>query len=286
MNVFELIRELQEAVAEARAEIARLKSDHDHAVIHGPVTDIDAEKQLCRIQIGVDDDGNPVKSPWRPYGQIAGKRKVHSPPSKGQQLTLISPCGDIEQGIALPFTWSDNNPSPSKNKDEDVDLRGKTRRTQRDADLKQEVDGVTFRLSKQSKSVVIHKDEQNSKEVDDKHPWEGNKGATLHSFSVTKDDGWSLNVNVGDDEHKITIHPKNGVTHSVNKGDHMIEITRDGIKHKSNKKVTIEAGQIEHNGSLKVSGSILAGKVIQSARGFKGALFAGFPGDPGDADTW
>jgi phage baseplate assembly protein gpV len=286
MNIFDLVRELQERVAEAHAEIARLKSDHDHTVIHGPVTDVDAKKQLCRIQIGVDDNGDPVKSPWRPYGQIAGTRKVHSAPSKGQQLTLISPSGDITQGFALPFTWSDNNPSPSQDADADVDQRGKTKRTQRDASLKQEVDGVTVQLAKQSKTVTIHKDAAGSTQVDDKHPWEGNKGDALHKFEATKDGGFSHTVNIAGDEHKITIHPTNGITHSVNNGDHTIEVTKSGIKHKSSQKVTIEATRIEHLGSLKVSGSILAGKVVQSALGFKGALFAGAPGDPGNADSW
>jgi phage baseplate assembly protein gpV len=148
MNIFDAIRELQEQVAEAHAEIARLKTDHDHTVIHGPATDIDAKKQLCRIQIGVDDDGNPVKSPWRPYGQIAGKRKIHSATSKGQQLTLISPCGDIAQGIALPFTWSNDNPSPSEDAETDVDQRGKTRLTQTDGTWKQEVENASVSLTK------------------------------------------------------------------------------------------------------------------------------------------
>jgi phage baseplate assembly protein gpV len=288
MDIFDAIRELQEQVADAHAEIAKLKSDHDHTVIHGPVTDVDAQKQLCRIQIGVDENGDAVKSPWRPYGQIAGTRKVHSAPSKGQQLTLFSPGGDVMQGVALRFTWSDDNPSPSQDGSEDVDLRGKSKTTQRDGSIKQEVEGATLQLGKQSKTLTIHKDEQNVAQVDDAHPWQGNQGDALHRFEATKEGGFVHTVKIGDHEHKVTIHPDNGIEHSVDGGAHVITVhPSNGIKHKSSVKVSIEAARIEHLGDVKVSGSILAAKTIQSAIGLKGPVVNGSPfGDVGDAANW
>lgn len=287
MNIFDAIREIQNSLAEAHAEIARLRWAHDHSMLHGPVCDVDAKEHLCRIVVGENEDGEEVKSPWIPYSQIAGTRKVHSVPSKGQQMTMLSPNGDYLQAVAVPFTWSNHNPSPSENGDEDVETRGKTRTTQKDASFKREVDGVTESLWKQTRSLTIHKDERNPATVDDKHPWQGNKADALHSLEATKDGGFAFKVNIGDAQHEIKFHPDNGITHSVNGGQHEITVhPQNGIKHKSSAMIVVEASKIEHIGSLKVSGSIHAGKVIQSAMGLKGPLTQSMPGDPGDADTW
>lgn len=91
----------------------------DNSARHGVVSDVDAAKHLVRLKIGGTDD-DPQKSPWIPYGQIAGAMKVHSVPSVGQNMTAFSPTGDHRQAIALPFTWNNDNPSPSQNADEHV----------------------------------------------------------------------------------------------------------------------------------------------------------------------
>jgi phage baseplate assembly protein gpV len=287
MNIFDAIREIQLSLAEAHAEISRLRWAHDHSMLHGPVCDVDAKKQLCRMVVGENEDGEEVKSPWIPYSQIAGTRKVHSVPSKGQQMTMLSPNGDYLQAVAVPFTWSNNNLSPSENEDEDVDTRGKTRTTQKDASFKREVDGVTENLSKQSRSLTIHKDEQNPTTVDDAHPWQGNKADALHSLEATKDGGFAFKVKIGSDQHEIKFHPDNGITHSVNGGQHEITVhPQNGIKHKSSQRVTIEAPQIAHSGDLMVSGSIHSARTIQSVIGLIGPQIAGVPGTPPNATTW
>jgi phage baseplate assembly protein gpV len=287
MNIFDAIREIQLSLADAHAEISRLRWTHDHSMLHGPVCDVDAKKQLCRMVVGENEDGEEVKSPWIPYSQIAGTRKVHSVPSKGQQMTMLSPNGDYLQAIAVPFTWSNNNLSPSENEDEDVDTRGKTRTTQKDASFKREVDGVTESLSKQSRLLTIHKDEQNPTTVDDAHPWQGNKADALHSLEATKDGGFAFKVKIGSDQHEIKFHPDNGITHSVNGGQHEITVhPQNGIKHKSSQRVTIEAPQIAHSGDLMVSGSIHSARTIQSVIGLIGPQIAGVPGTPPNATTW
>ena len=292
MNIFDAIREIQLSLADAHAEIARLRWAHDHSMLHGPVCDVDAKEHLCRIVVGENEDGEEVKSPWIPYSQIAGTRKVHSVPSKGQQMTMLSPNGDYLQAVAVPFTWSHNNPSPSEKGDEDVDTRGKTRTTQKDASFKREVDGVTENLSKQSRSLTIHKDEQGSTTVDDAHPWEGNKADALHSLEATKDGGFAFKVKIGNDQHEVKFHPDNGITHSVNGGQHEISIhSQNGITHKSSQRVKIEAPQIEHQGDIKVIGSVIATKVIGSQAGFLGNLQGvssgiGFPGGLTPPTNW
>ena len=287
MNIFDAIREIQNSLADAHAEIARLRWAHDHSMLHGPVCDVDAKEHLCRIVVGENEDGEEVKSPWIPYSQIAGTRKVHSVPSKGQQMTMLSPNGDYLQAVAVPFTWSNHNPSPSEKGDEDIETRGKTRITQKDASYKREVDGVTESFSKQARSLTIHKDEQNPTTVDDAHPWEGNKADALHTLEATKDGGFAFRVKIGEDQHEVTFHPDSGITHSVNGGQHEISVhPENGITHKSSQRVKIEAPQIEHQGDLMVSGSIHSSKTIQSVVGLIGPQIAGAPGTPPNATTW
>lgn len=81
--------------------------------LKGKVTHVDPAKQLCRIEIGKDEDGKPVLSPWVTYKQTAGAMKFHNPPSVGQPMVIRSETGDIDQGMAEPFRWNDDNPTPS-----------------------------------------------------------------------------------------------------------------------------------------------------------------------------
>lgn len=106
-------------ISDLRRRMIDLERRFDNSARHGVVSDVDAEKHLVRLKIGGTDD-EPMKSAWVPYGQIAGAMKVHSPPSLGQNMTLMCPTGDFRQAIAMPFTWNNDNPSPSTKKDEHV----------------------------------------------------------------------------------------------------------------------------------------------------------------------
>ena len=89
-------------------------SEHERRIsgveFKGRITDI--APPLARIEIGKDADGNPVKSPWLPYRQMAGAMKFHNPPSVGQLMVARAQDGDLEQGTLEPFQWSDDNPAP------------------------------------------------------------------------------------------------------------------------------------------------------------------------------
>lgn len=106
-----------EEVVQRLAEIDRKVSGMMRS---GVVTDVDTRKHLVRMEIGRDANGQPVKGPWVPYAQIAGKLKVHTPPSVGQQMVALSPSGDPAQAVAMPFTWSNSNAAPSQSQSENV----------------------------------------------------------------------------------------------------------------------------------------------------------------------
>lgn len=124
-------RELQEHVADLIAGHADVEARIERLFRKGKVTDVDTTNALYRQEIGLDDDGNTVKSPWLPYSQVAGARKVHAPPSVGEQYLLVNPDGspDFTQGLGVPHGWYDANPSPSTAADQTVATQGTTKDT-------------------------------------------------------------------------------------------------------------------------------------------------------------
>ena len=287
MTLFDAVNEVIKSLTEAHRQIASLQWSKDHSVVHGRVSDVDAKKHRCRLIIGTDEDGKDVKSPWVPYSQIAGTRKVHSAPSKGQQMTIMAPNGDYSQSLAFPLTWWNENPSPSEDGAEDIDLRGRTRRTQRDADLKQEVDGMTVHHTKQSHKVTIHKDAQ-AEEVSDAKPWKGNRVGSKHQRHFNKEDGYALTINDGEQssEHKIIAHPDGriehsvfnernkttiddeNIRHSVDNKSHYVDIKNgEGIKLKTESRISQEAASeivdtapmIHHHGLTDIFGTLNIG---------------------------
>jgi phage baseplate assembly protein V len=142
-------------VALLAARVAELERRVASMIRHGTVEEVDAKKHRVRLRIGEDGQGQPFLGPWVPYAQIAGALKVHTPPSKGQQLTLFSPGGDFRQALALPLTWSDENKSPSEKGDEhiltfaDVKIEvrdGQTKLTVGDAVIDTKKDSITVTL--------------------------------------------------------------------------------------------------------------------------------------------
>jgi phage baseplate assembly protein V len=78
----------------------------------GTVTSVDHGAATCTVEIGDLTTGD---LPW--LAQRAGKVKVWSPPSIGEQCVVFCPEGDLAGGIVLLGIWSDANPAPSSLRD-------------------------------------------------------------------------------------------------------------------------------------------------------------------------
>lgn len=113
MSIYRILRSLFERLGEHERRLAGSQWV-------GKVHQVDADKHQVRVVLGKDDDGEKVLSPWVPVGQTAGALKLHSLPSVGQVMEIRSEAGDLEQGAAHPYHWTEENPSPSKNGDEHV----------------------------------------------------------------------------------------------------------------------------------------------------------------------
>lgn len=126
--------------------VAELERRLDGMAQRGTVQDVDAAAGTVRLRLGGTDD-QPFLSPAVPYAQIAGALKAHTPPSAGQQMVLLSGAGDFRQGIALPMTWSNDNPSPSAAGDEHVITFGAFRATLKDDSLELAMGNIRLVLS-------------------------------------------------------------------------------------------------------------------------------------------
>jgi phage baseplate assembly protein gpV len=115
--------------------------------MRGKVKEVDTVKALVRVVLGKDPDGNEVLSPWVPYKQTAGAVKFHNPPSVGQVMAIRSETGDVEQGLAEPFRWNDQNEAPSQAGDEHVLTFGDVTLTLKGDALTFSIGGATFRFS-------------------------------------------------------------------------------------------------------------------------------------------
>ncbi len=133
-----------------RAVFERLQ-EHDRRIagveFKGKCTHVDAAKQIFRMEIGKDEDGNPVLSPWLPYKQTAGALKFHNPPSVGQPMVIRTETGDIEQGTGEPFRWNDENPSPDDDGEKHVATFGDFKATLTKRSLRLEMGGTNIYLT-------------------------------------------------------------------------------------------------------------------------------------------
>ena len=134
-------------IVELAARIAELERRFSGMMRHGTVAEVEPSKHRVRLKFGTDVEGKPFLSPWIPYAQMAGALKVHMPPSVGQQFTLMAPAGDWQQAVAVPFTWSNQNPAPSESGEENVLTFGDVRITLKDGFVEISAAGVTLGIS-------------------------------------------------------------------------------------------------------------------------------------------
>ncbi len=135
-------------LTELASRVAEIERRLAGAMRHGRVAEVDTKRHRMRLDFGPahGTDGRFL-SPWLPYGQMAGALKVYTPPAVGQQYTALSPSGDFQQAVAMPLTWSDANPSPSSDPEENVVTYGNVRMTLRDDLVQIQVGGVTFKMT-------------------------------------------------------------------------------------------------------------------------------------------
>ncbi len=135
-------------LARLAREVAEIRRAMAATMRSGTVAEVDAAAGTVRLDLGEGMLSAPV-----PYTQFAGALKVHTPPSVGQQMFLLSPSGETAQGCALPLTWGGGNDAPSGAANENVLTFGAVRMQITDAAIEIVVGGVTLTISAAGLSV-------------------------------------------------------------------------------------------------------------------------------------
>ena len=129
------------------ARVAELERRVSGTIRSGTVAEVDPARQRVRLDLGPGSAGGRFLSPWLPYSQAGGALKVHTPPTAGQQMTVLSPSGDMKQALAVPMTFSQANASPSGAGDQNVISFGDVTITLEGGALTITVGGVTAVIS-------------------------------------------------------------------------------------------------------------------------------------------
>lgn len=128
-----------------RNELNEIKRRLSLMARHGPVAEVNTAEGWVRLDLG-EGDGGKLLSPKMPYAQMGGALKVHAPPSVGQNMTLFAPTGDPRQAVAIPMTWSNQNPSPGSGADP-VLTYGDVKATIETGGIRIEIGGFTLLIS-------------------------------------------------------------------------------------------------------------------------------------------
>jgi phage baseplate assembly protein V len=112
MNAAVDVERLAMEVHGLRIAVAELSNKLRNSIRYGHVTDVDAKRQMCRVEVGTEEE--PHKTAWVPYALgFAGAFKMIWHPSKGQNMCVIAPGGQLAQACAYPFTYCKQYPTPS-----------------------------------------------------------------------------------------------------------------------------------------------------------------------------
>lgn len=85
--------------------IADLRRRIDNMIRLGTIAEVDHAKALCRVKSGAITTG------WLPFfTRRAGTTNEWDPVSVGEQCTVLSPSGELAQGVVLVGLYSTANP--------------------------------------------------------------------------------------------------------------------------------------------------------------------------------
>lgn len=114
-----------------RRESVRVNRKLALAHLEGVVAEVDDKKWKVRVEIGQDEDGKPVLSPWIKFFAKSAGAYADSPPlpAKGDRMRMMSPSGIIgAASYAIPSTFDDEVKRPdAQDKEESVRAYGETR---------------------------------------------------------------------------------------------------------------------------------------------------------------
>jgi phage baseplate assembly protein gpV len=101
-----------ERIVELERQVAELDRRGRNRKRTGVVDQVDTAKGVARVKIA-DGEQGPYLTGWLPWKEIAaGGIKSHIPPTKGEQVDVVSENGDLTDAVIDMSTPSNANPRP------------------------------------------------------------------------------------------------------------------------------------------------------------------------------
>lgn len=92
-----------------------IPADLSELIRIGVIASVDLAAATCTLRYGDpdDDDGGAETPPIRWLAPRAGKTRIWSPPSVGEQALLLAPDGQLAGAVALVGIWQNDFPPPA-----------------------------------------------------------------------------------------------------------------------------------------------------------------------------
>ena len=100
-----LRQRLDQDMTDAERRIANI-------VIMGRISELDAARARVRVTTG------DITTGWLPFVTVrAGQDRTWHAPEPGEQVLVVCPCGDTNQGVVVGSVYRDAHPAPCDNED-------------------------------------------------------------------------------------------------------------------------------------------------------------------------
>jgi len=98
-------RNLHQDMTEAERRISNV-------ALMGQVVSLDTARARVRVKAG------PITTGWLPFATLrAGPDRTWHPPEPGEQVLLVAPGGDLNQGVVVGSVYRADHPAPADSED-------------------------------------------------------------------------------------------------------------------------------------------------------------------------
>lgn len=169
-----------------RRDMVRVNRRLALAHIEGVVAETDEKAWKVRVEIGQDEDGKPILSPWMKFFAKSAGAYADSPPlpAKGDRMRVMSPSGIVgAASYAIPSTFDDELKRPDpQDKEESVRAYGKARVSMTKSALTHKTEKTTISQTKEDVSVKADK----KAEIEGEEARVKGKTTRIHGDSIDK----------------------------------------------------------------------------------------------------
>lgn len=95
-------------------DLVELARRLENLIRNGTIAEADYGAARVRVQYDTDENGQPVLTDWLPWHtHRAGSAIDWWPPEIGEQVTILSPSGNMALGVVMPSIYQAAHPAPS-----------------------------------------------------------------------------------------------------------------------------------------------------------------------------